>query len=116
MPNLKEAAVAVAGQIIDVERLENFETKKYDGLKIVLATGDGFVQAKLSIDQAEAVKPVAYDRVAWIVRYGAYANKQRQSDAQTTCRFERVLTEADLDSYNAAMRAVLAAVPAPAKS
>jgi len=97
MPNLKDAAVAVAGQIMDVERLVNFETKKYDGQRVVIATGDGFAQVKLSIDEAEEVQPIVMSNVAWLVRFGAYANKQRQSDAQTTCRFISVLTPDHLD-------------------
>lgn len=112
MPSLKEAAVAVSGQIIDVERLTNFDTKKYDGLRVVLATGDGFAQIKLNIEQADEVKPENYSRVAWLIRFGAYSNKQRQSDAQTTCRFERELTEDDLDLLNSAMSAGRPVVPA----
>lgn len=94
MPKLKEAAVAVQGQIIDIERLTNFDTKKYDGQRVVIATGDGFVSAKLSIDEAEEVQPMLYNRLAWMVRYGAWAGS---GDAQTTCRFVRAITDNDLD-------------------
>jgi hypothetical protein len=97
MPKLKDAAVAVAGQIIDVERMTDFTTKKYDGLRVVIATGDGFAQVKLSIDEAEEVAPVLYDKAAWFVRFGAYANKERQSDAQTTCRFVKRIDPGDID-------------------
>lgn len=97
MPNLKEAAVAVSGTIIDVEKLENFDTKKYDGLRVVIATGDGFAQVKLSVEDAEEVRPVMGAAVGWVVRFGAWANKVRQTDASTTCRFVRVVNDGDLD-------------------
>lgn len=93
MPNLKEAAVAVAGTIIDVEKLLNFETKAYDGLRVVIATGDGFAQVKLSVDDAELARPVGGAQVAYFVRYGAWAREGRSGDANTSCRFVKLVDD-----------------------
>jgi len=93
MPTLKEAAVAVSGTIIDVERLSNYETKAYDGQRVVIATGDGFAQVKLSIEDAELAKPVAGHHVAYFVRYGAWAREGRSGDANTSCRFVGLVDE-----------------------
>lgn len=99
MPTLKEAAVAVSGQIIDVERLSNFDTKAYDGLRVVIATGDGFAQVKLSIEDAESVKPVPQSFVVWFVRYGAWA-REGSGNANTSCRYVSPVTEEFLGRAN----------------
>jgi hypothetical protein len=97
MPKLKEAAVLVAGRIIDVEVVTEFGTDKYDGKKIVVATGDGFAQVKLNPERVNELQPDFGQAVAWWVRYGAYANRERQSDAQTYSAFVRVVEPGDLD-------------------
>lgn len=97
MVQARDAAVAVAGQIIDIEKLKHFDTKLYDGLKVTVATGDGIAVAKLSPDDAELAQPVAFSNVAWLVRYGAYSNRERGTDAQVTCRFVDILSAGELD-------------------
>lgn len=97
MVNVRDAAVVVAGQVIDIEKLKNYDTQVFDGLKVTIATGDGTAVAKLSIDEAAEVAPVAFSSVAWLVRYGAYSNKERGSDAQVTCKFVGRLSPGELD-------------------
>lgn len=94
MPNLREAAVAVTGQVMDIEHLLNFETKKPDGLRVVLATGDGFAQVKIALEDAKGMGVDHFQQVAWMVRFGAWS---RNDQGQTTCRYVRDVTEDDLD-------------------
>lgn len=101
MPNLKEAAVAVSGRVIDTERLTNYETKKPDGLRVVLATGDGFAQVKVPLENAQDLELPEMGVVNWMVRYGAYS--QRNDNAQTTCRFLREIDLGDLDRLASAV-------------
>ncbi|MDI1338130.1 MAG: hypothetical protein PSU94_18265 [Lacunisphaera sp.] len=105
MPTLKEAAVVVTGQIIDIERLSNFETKAYDGLRVVIATGDGFAQVKLSIEDSELARPAAGTSVAWLVRYGAWA-REGSGNANTSCRFVRVVEEEFLGRTQAIIKSI----------
>lgn len=97
MPVLKEAAVLVAGQVMDIENLKNFQTKEYDGKRVVVATTDGFASVKLSVDEAAANPVEHFSSVAWLVRYGAWA--KGEGNAQTTCRFVAPVNENDLDRY-----------------
>lgn len=108
MPSLKEAAVAVTGVLMDIEALVDYDTKKSDGsLKVVVSTGDGFAAVKIVPEDARALGALNhFDRVSWMVRYGAWA---RNENAQTTCRFVREITEDDLDKLVSGRAAVAAA-------
>lgn len=108
MPILKEASVAVTGQIMDIETLTNYETKKYDGQRVVIATGDGFASVKVSAEDASSLPLVFFQKVAWLVRYGAWG--PQNGDARTTCRYIREVTADDLDKLNSA------SIPVPATS
>lgn len=103
MPNLKEAAVAVSGQILDIEKLIDFDTKKSDGsLRVVVATGDGFASVKIRKEDAPGLGQLEHFRpVNWMVRYGAWS---RNDNAQTTCTFQRELNEGDLDKFASAIK------------
>jgi hypothetical protein len=72
---------------MDIEATKDFDSKAVNGARVVIATGDGFAQVKLDLDNVRDLNPQPYDNVAWLVRYGAYANKERGSDAATTCRY-----------------------------
>lgn len=98
MPRLKEAAVIVAGTVIDIEVLRNFETKQPDGaIRVVLATGDGFASVKVRPEFRDVVGEVGFgESVGWLVRFGAFA-RDGGGDAQATCAFVRLLGENDLD-------------------
>jgi len=103
MPNLKEAAVAVAGTVMDVEFTTDYETKKRDGnARVVLSTGDGFAQVKLTADDLADAGDLAIGvNVAWMVRFGAWS---RNDNAQATCRFVRQINDNDLDRINSFIR------------
>jgi len=47
MPKLKDAAMLVAGQVIDVETLTNRDTNVPEGARVTLLTGDGFALIKV---------------------------------------------------------------------
>lgn len=105
MPKLAEATVAVVGLIVGVERVTEFGTDKYDGEKVLIATGDGYASVKLKPEVASQLRPEFGQTVAWLVRYGAYANRERQSDAQSFSAFVRPLEKADADKLQAAVNA-----------
>lgn len=103
MPTLKEAAVAVTGHVMDVENLTHFETKKFDGLRVVLATGDGFANVKIPAEDSRDVLVNYGESVAWMVRFGAWS---RGENAQTSCKFLREVNENDLDKLVSARKPV----------
>lgn len=100
---LKGAAVIVAGRIVDIESVENFETKKPDGVKVLIATGDGHAAVKLNDERIAELQPEFGKPVAWLVRYGA--NGGRDRDARTYSSFVRLATPNDLGTLQAAIGA-----------
>lgn len=95
MPKLAEAAVLVAGQIVQVEESQDFTTKVPDGLRVLLGTGDGYASVKLKPEVAAQLKPQQGQGVAWFVRYGANGGGDRAASAYSA--FVRPALENDLD-------------------
>lgn len=107
MPKLAEAAVAVVGQIMDIQQSSNFQTKEPDGQRVVIATGDGFASVKLSIEQAAYLRPQHFQNVAWMLRYGAFGGRER--DASSFSTFLREVNADDLDRLASAVTAKVTA-------
>lgn len=95
MPKVAEAAVLATGTIINVENSTDFDTKAVDGLRVLVATGDGFASVKLKLDVANQLKPVSGQNVAWYLRYGATGGGDRGASSYAT--FVRVADSNDLD-------------------
>ncbi len=95
MPNLREASLAVAGRIINVERTTERGTNKYTGLRCLVATGDGFTQTRLNPEAAELVQPEPGQTVLWFVRPGAFQSDDGGLIFFTA--FVREGTESDVD-------------------
>lgn len=99
MPALKEAAVIVTGQIMDIEPQYDYadgkRTQNVKGQKVILATGtDGFAAVTVKNEDFSALKVGLFDRVAWVIRYGAWS---RNDNAQNSCTFVRTVSPDDLD-------------------
>lgn len=95
MPKLKEAAVTASGQVLQVEELSNFDTKKYEGLKVIVATTDGFLAVKLDVDAAALLNPQMFGQVAWVVRPSGWSRDGGTADI--SYRFVREVAENDLE-------------------
>lgn len=113
MPSVKEGVVAVAGRLFEDEKTFNFDSGKPDGgRQLLVKTADGFVKVKVPTELAAECPTVGEGMgIAVMVRYGAYANKERGSDAQATTRFVRPVTDDDLDRIHSILGAMS---PAPA--
>ncbi len=95
MPKLADAAVLVTGTIVNVEQSFDFDTKKPDGVRVLVATGDGFASVKLKTETANEVKPTSGQPIAWYLRYGATGGGDRGASSYST--FVRVADRNDLD-------------------
>jgi len=95
MPVLTEAAAVVAGVVAGIEAVNDFNTKQPDGVKVLVATDDGYASVKLKPEIAASIKPTLGMSVGWIVRPGANGGKDR--DARTYTSFVRELNPGDLD-------------------
>lgn len=103
MPTLREAAVAVAGRVIDVERTTDYESQKPNGGRVTVATGDGFARVKYSLEQFTELRPDFGHTVALLVRYGAWSG--RNNGGETTCALIRPLTDQDVNGILGFMEA-----------
>lgn len=103
MPSLKEAAVVVAGKIIDVEDSYEFGTENRDGVVVLIATGDGHAKVKLNSQRQQELQPRDGQPVCWVVRFGA--NGGRDRDAKAYSSFVRPANEGDLDKIVSAFGA-----------
>lgn len=84
MPNLREAAVLLLGNVISIEATTNFDTKAVDGIKCLVHAGDGFANVKLKTEYADAIKPQIGHQIAWWVRPGANGGRDRDAVAYTS--------------------------------
>jgi hypothetical protein len=100
LPNLREAAVAVGGTIIDVSDARNLDGSA-NGTRVVLSTGDGFLSLRLKIEDAARVRPIMGNQVAWLVRYGMM---QGENGGIHFATYVRDMTEDDLDRLNSALQ------------
>lgn len=105
MPTFKEAAVPVVGTVFQVERVSNFETKEFDGLRVGVIGSDGLFNVRVKVEHAADLAPVNGQAIAWMARYGAWSG--RNGEGQTTLAFERVLSSLDADGFMSAVGAVL---------
>lgn len=112
MPNLREAAVAVGGTIIDVSDARDGEGRP-NGTRVVLsAGGEGFLSLRLKPEDAGRVRPTMGRPVAWMVRYGMMQGEQGGIHYAT---YVRDLTEDDLDRLNSALQASVGALAGSSK-
>lgn len=95
MPKLSEAAVLAVGTIVNVEASTDFDTKAQDGVRVLVATGDGFASVKLKTEKANELKPVNGARVGWYLRFGATGGGDRGASAYAS--FVRPVNRDDLD-------------------
>lgn len=95
MPKVAEAAVLAYGNIIHVEESKDFDTKAVDGVRVLVATGDGFASVKLNIERTQQLKPQNGQPVAWFLRFGASGGNDRAASAYAS--FVRVAEVNDLD-------------------
>lgn len=102
MPKLKEAAVAVAGTILDVEEtpeyVDNKRTDRISAYKVLVSVGngDGFASIKLLPPEFVELRPEIGAGVSWMARPGAWA-RDGGGEAQATMRFVRPVGPNDLD-------------------
>lgn len=100
MPALKEAAVFVTGQVMDIEPQYDYadgkRTTNVKGQKVIIATGnaDGFAAVTVRNEDFAGLSLALFDRVAWVIRYGAWS---RNDNAQNSTTFVRTLTADDFD-------------------
>jgi hypothetical protein len=92
MPKLAEAALPLAGVVIDVSGTTDFETKDPDGVRVVVSTGEGFASVKLNLERAAELAPRVGRPIAWLIRYGAYSAR---NSAETFAAFVRVAEPRD---------------------
>lgn len=96
MPNLKDAPVIVAGQIIDVAAYNKRDTQEREGLRVTIMAGDGFAVVKCP--DAEllplGIFPKPFESVAWVIRNSPYSV---DNNSGMSTRFVRVANDADLD-------------------
>lgn len=110
MPTLREGSVLVIGQVIDIENLNNFDTKAYEGKKVLISTGDGFVAVKLNAEQVDAVRPEHFKHYAWNVRFGAWSRDG--GSANVTGRYSAPVTEDQIDRIVSAFGSTVPATAA----
>jgi hypothetical protein len=105
MPSITEAAVPVTGRIVDVEQSFEFANGKIttnpDGVRVLIATGDGMASVKLNLQRVAELKPDFGKPVAWWIRPGASGGGDRA--AKTWTSFVRVFEAADLGRFEAAL-------------
>jgi hypothetical protein len=104
---LRNAAVALVGRTVDIEDSFEFGTEKKDGVKVLLATGEGYASVKLNHVQFAELKPQPGQSVAWLVRYGATSSGNDYST------YVRPLDSDFLDKLVSAFKAVQGAAAAP---
>lgn len=101
MPSLKEPAVAVLGRIVDIENQFLFvngkATTQPDGVRVLIATGDGFASVKLKADAISQLQPDMGQPVAWWIRPGASGGGDREAKAWTS--YIRQVTPDDLGRF-----------------
>lgn len=99
MPVLQNAALLAVGTVINLEDAPEFAdgkpTGRSEGVKALVATGDGYVEVKLRHDVAAEVRPIVGQTVCWLVRFGASGGGDRDARAWTS--FVRVATPGDLE-------------------
>lgn len=95
MPKVADAAVLAVGAVVDLQDSTDFDTKAVDGLRVLIATGDGFASVKLKLEVAAELKPVPGMQVAWYLRYGATGGGDRAAASYST--FVRAANPSDLD-------------------
>lgn len=101
MPQFRESAVILTGTVLDVETQFEYEDKKptnrVKGQKVLIKSddGEGFASVSFRQDVFETVKPSIGQRIAYVVRFGAWARSA--DNAQATCQFVREVTSNDLD-------------------
>lgn len=95
MPKVADAAVLAVGSVVDLQDSTDFDTKEKDGVRVLIATGDGFASVKLKLDVAAKIKPVPGRVVAWFLRYGATGGGDRGASSYST--FVREFEPSDLD-------------------
>jgi len=96
MANVKDAETVIAATVVVVELTRNFDTKELDGdAKVTLVTSEaGFAVVKIKQRDLVQLKPVAGQRVAWVVRSGHWA---RGEGSGMSCGFVRLVAPGDLD-------------------
>lgn len=95
MANLTEAALLISGTIMDIQDRKDFDTQKFAGHDVAIATGNGFAVVRLDEEQAREAAPVMMSRVSYLARAGAWAGDRGRADVRY--RFVGIATENDLD-------------------
>lgn len=111
---LRNATVALVGRVVDIEDSFEFGSdNKRDGVKCLLATGEGYASVKLSFQQQGELKPEPGRSVAWLVRYGATSSG---NDYSTYVRpLDSDFLDKLVSAFNSVKSAVASAAPkAPA--
>lgn len=102
MPKVADAAVLAVGTVVDLQNSTDFETQQVDGVRVLVATGDGFASVKLKTEVANEIKPVSGQSIAWFLRYGATGGGDRGAASYST--FVRAANPGDLDRLASIVR------------
>lgn len=101
---LKSAAVLISGEVVDVQPRIDFETKKHAGVDIALATGNGFAEVRLDVDQERDLAPTMYAKLNLFGRAAAWSQNGGKADVRYT--FLRLAEPGDLDKLISDFRAI----------
>jgi hypothetical protein len=112
MPNVKDAPMLLVGIVSNIEAKTTYlsaedrakgKPAKPDGVRVLVAAGDGFALVKVAQDDLGSVSLVVGERVGWLVRPSHWSGDDRGSGMSV--RFIRTADHADLDFLGSAIRA-----------
>lgn len=107
MPQVKDAPVILAGQVISNTIKTDRASGEFKGRKVtVMVPGvdePGFAIVNFSAEEAAVYNPADYDRVAWYVRSAPYSVEGNNG---MSTRFIRAVSEDDLDKLHSGLPAV----------
>jgi hypothetical protein len=103
VPTLPEAPVTLYGTVVAVEPVNNFETKKPDGSRVLIAAAapgeaGGFSRVKLRQEDHQRLMLRAGQPVAWLIRHGAWAGRTQQGEVYV--QFVREATSDDTQALH----------------
>ena len=103
MPQIKEASVALAGQIADIKAVTDFKTGEQTGFRILVMTPDGASNVKAKLSNMPSEQPEIGDVIVWNVRYGSFDVNGKSG---LFCTFISEYSETDLEHLQNAVKFV----------
>jgi len=102
VPNLAESPVLLYGTVVDVESVNDFESKKPDGARVLVTSAapgaPGFSRVRVRLDDFRRLAQTTTPGkpVCWLVRHGAWAG--RTNGGEVYVQYVRDATENDVQA------------------